>query len=256
MSKQIIDATVLADARLKSGDRASTANAAIEAGTPSLLPDYAVKEFKNGPLANFVLVHNKCGEVADLGELIAWCGSHFRQPHRTGTILEALRVATAGKQSTSLTRIKYELRIRIARAWKRRRSGTQRFSELACYRGEDLNNGLTYDDGANTFVLRRRKCDAEGECSMAVQIADRAEELQALVRAIESDPKPESKKRCSALRILLDPEGLADFDERRCRALGDAVYALLCPVDAEIVTTNVRDHEPLATALGRTVRAP
>jgi hypothetical protein len=38
--------------------------------------------------------------------------------------------------------------------------------------------------------------------------------------------------------------------------LGDAVFALLAPHDFVILTTNLKDHEPLASALGKTAQLP
>ncbi|MCP4201222.1 MAG: hypothetical protein GY769_04735 [bacterium] len=44
--------------------------------------------------------------------------------------------------------------------------------------------------------------------------------------------------------------------EKVCRALGDAIFALYCPEGAEILTTNVKDHRPLAEAVNRRVVSP
>jgi hypothetical protein len=34
-----------------------------------------------------------------------------------------------------------------------------------------------------------------------------------------------------------------------CQRFGDAYFVLFCPEDAELLTTNVRDIEPMANAL-------
>lgn len=44
--------------------------------------------------------------------------------------------------------------------------------------------------------------------------------------------------------------------DSQCRDLGDAVFALLAPHDSVILTTNLKDHEPLASALGKTAQLP
>jgi len=46
------------------------------------------------------------------------------------------------------------------------------------------------------------------------------------------------------------------FDREDCRALGDAYFALFAPADADILTTNLKDHRPLAEALGKTAVSP
>jgi hypothetical protein len=56
-----------------------------------------IKEFKSGPLANFVLVHNKAATVTSFDELIRWVASLCDPPHRLGTALEAIESATAGR---------------------------------------------------------------------------------------------------------------------------------------------------------------
>ena len=44
--------------------------------------------------------------------------------------------------------------------------------------------------------------------------------------------------------------------QQMCRDLGDAFFALFAPDNAVILTTNRKDHEPLAHALGKKVESP
>lgn len=46
------------------------------------------------------------------------------------------------------------------------------------------------------------------------------------------------------------------IEDKDCRSLGDAVFAFLAPDGATILTTNERDHKPLAEALGKKVETP
>jgi len=41
-----------------------------------------------------------------------------------------------------------------------------------------------------------------------------------------------------------------------CRDLGDAVFAFFCTNNAVVLTTNLRDHEPLAKAIGKKAEKP
>ena len=41
-----------------------------------------------------------------------------------------------------------------------------------------------------------------------------------------------------------------------CRNLGDAVFAFFAPNTSAILTTNIRDHRPLAAAVGKTAISP
>jgi hypothetical protein len=44
--------------------------------------------------------------------------------------------------------------------------------------------------------------------------------------------------------------------EEECRWLGDAIFAFFCPRAAVILTTNMRDHVPLAEAIGKRAENP
>ena len=44
--------------------------------------------------------------------------------------------------------------------------------------------------------------------------------------------------------------------ERMCDDLGDAIFAFFAPPGSVILTTNMRDFEPLAGALGKSVEKP
>ena len=45
------------------------------------------------------------------------------------------------------------------------------------------------------------------------------------------------------------------MSDKTCRDLGDAVYAFFAPPDSVVLTTNIRDHRPLAEALGKQAKA-
>jgi hypothetical protein len=70
----------------------------------------------------------------------------------------------------------------------------------------------------------------------------------------ETSTRDEDRKRRAALKQLLRPK--SNIDRETCRELGDAVFAFFCPDDAVILTTNIRDHKPLAEALGKKAQTP
>jgi hypothetical protein len=43
---------------------------------------------------------------------------------------------------------------------------------------------------------------------------------------------------------------------KECRVFGDAYFVLFCPSNAVILTTNLRDIDPMAIALGLMARRP
>ncbi len=59
MNKAILDTTVLTDILLNSGEAKAVALKAVNCYRQTYLPVYAIKEFKAGPLKNFVWMHNK-----------------------------------------------------------------------------------------------------------------------------------------------------------------------------------------------------
>jgi hypothetical protein len=72
--------------------------------------------------------------------------------------------------------------------------------------------------------------------------------------AIKKQPiKRENTRRLQVLKTLLNQRPLTKKD---CRDLGDAYFAFFAPESTDILTTNRRDHEPLAGALGKRVVCP
>src|SRR5271169_2051212 len=95
MSKAFVETTVLTDALLKSGVPSRTAKRAIARFETSLLPLYAIKEFKAGPLRAFVWVHNKLVAGRSFSATLDVLQRLSRTPQRylTSTAIEALRVS-------------------------------------------------------------------------------------------------------------------------------------------------------------------
>jgi hypothetical protein len=98
------------------------------------------------------------------------------------------------------------------------------------------------------------KCAAAVLCSMSQQLRAKSDLLVQLRRAVMSaEQKPENQKRAKALKEAIRGR---EITEATCRSLGDAIFAFFAPIDSVILTTNDRDHRPLAAALGKTVEIP
>ena len=110
----------------------------------------------------------------------------------------------------------------------------------------------TYNEHTRLLEDSRRGCDLEAKCCLAGDLRATPDQLQALIVAIEGQSSPESNRRRAALPLLKNTPK-RDFDNKNCLALGDAYFALRCPPDCVILTTNVKDHRPLAEALGKQV---
>jgi hypothetical protein len=88
------------------------------------------------------------------------------------------------------------------------------------------------------------------DCCLRQQFVRAPKTVEALLNACDKLPtKLETQKRRKALRQLYRTPGRV-LDEEQCIALGDAVFAFQCPKDAVILTTNIKDHGPLAAAVG------
>jgi hypothetical protein len=78
--------------------------------------------------------------------------------------------------------------------------------------------------------------------------------LKALKAAVDKQAsKPENARRSRALDALLANKAMT---ERICDDLGDAILVFFAPPDSVILTTNLRDFEPLAGAVGKSAEKP
>jgi hypothetical protein len=138
----------------------------------------------------------------------------------------------------------------IIRSWRKRRNiTTQVVDDLLCY--SETEPQL---DKSGRFDLKPRHCSPEQECCLASQLKSQPEVLKVLRDAIpENSNRNEDQKRRKALKQLIKhPNTILDRDT--CRHLGDAIFAFFCPKTAVILTTNVRDHGPLAQTQGASKR--
>lgn len=270
MSKAFVETTILTNILLKeSQDEGKAALAELGRFDVTELPVYAIKEFTAGPLHNYVYVHNKLVDTKSypatlkaVSKIIAY------QPRKASTALEALVESESSieKKIPGGLQIKYGdkatsdsihcdesrliLNYLIKKAWKRRRSVTSSVvNELSCYEEtapEEIANG--------SIKLKNKKC--KKECSMADALRKEPEVLTKLRDSIDpSSNRKEDTKRREALKLLLK-HPKHEMTDDLCRNLGDAVFSFFAPPDSTIITTNLRDHVPLANAIGKQAKAP
>ena len=95
-------------------------------------------------------------------------------------------------------------------------------------------------------------CDHRGECTLAVELKKRRTDLEKIRKVLETAPKKsENERRLKILKQFLKPKGHFVLEDKHCRGLGDVMFAIFCPDDSHILTTNVADHGPLAATLGK-----
>jgi hypothetical protein len=250
------------------GAEGTAAKAALKRFQQTELPVYAIKEFKAGVLRYYVWFHNKVVTVDRWGDAVDAIRRVARQRNRQSTALQALAEfeSSIGRRMPADLASKYPasdessirraearlwLKTLIMRAWRQRRTLTTRVvAPLSCYPETDLtlNQNGTLDD-------QPVGCPSD-DCCMRERFVRRSDDLKSILEAAQKmSDKAETMKRRQVLRQLVRHPNRT-LSEKDCRNLGDAVFALQCPSDAVILTTNVVDHEPLAKAIGRSVIKP
>jgi hypothetical protein len=272
VNRAYVETTVLADALLKPGPCANSAKSAIRRYQESLLPVYAIKEFKAGPLHHYVWLHGKLVTTKSWSQTLAQLRKTAMSPFHTrwiSTAIEALaaaayknRTQTQGQLASKYgplatddvvlcDRYRVSLRSIIMRAWRKRRTITSAVvDELACYPESDIfeERGL--------IDLGEVECCPKVECSLASELRRHPAILNTMKKTIDAQPsKEENVKRSQVLRDLVRLPN-QKLSAKQCRYLGDAIFAYFCPHDATILTTNMKDLGPLAQALGKKATMP
>jgi hypothetical protein len=266
MSNAYVETTVLTDILLKPNtQKRKRAQAALARYENTILPVYSIKEWKAGPLNYFAYVHDKLVLTQSLADTIQAIAALPRQGYLRATSTDALAAAGqiskkrprqyAGPGSTDKENAdSYRLALVsiITRSWQKRRKVTsQVVDDLSCYLEAAPRLGK---DGL--FDLDPRLCEKDQGCSLASALKSKPQLLESLRKAIpENSGRREDQKRRQALKQLIK-HPKETLNRETCRDLGDAVFAFFCPQDAVILTTNLRDHEPLANAIGKRAEKP
>lgn len=258
-----LDTTLLVEALLKARQRRKRAVDTIRGYKKSLLPVYAIKEMSAGALTTAVWLYNKLSETHSLAQTHEAMAANIRKPNKVSTSLELLQAANEGLVAADLSdarafakldrmhadMLALSLRRIIQKAWRERRKiTTDVVQELPCF----PDSGPYVDEELKIMKSPQASCPPRTDCSYAPDLRKRPTELVRLLEAIEGSDRAEDVRRRAALHALKNTPK-RQFDTNMCRKLGDGYFALNCPDDATILTSNVKDHKPLAEALGKTV---
>jgi len=265
MSKAYVETTILTNLTLKpESELMLQARESLKRYDSSELPVYSIKEWKAGPLQAYAYVHNTLLRLGSFKATFGAIRGLGRQEYKLQTALQAMEVATLSvlPLSASLNPIgdkemadlyRGALANIIFRAWRRRRKLTDStIHELDCY----TEAGPKFDK-AGLVDLKPRLCE-DVECCMAQEL--KKKENQPLLRSLRDAISPGStrredlKRRKVLKQLISQPQEI--LTREQCRDLGDAIFAFKCPKDSVILTTNVRDHMPLAESLGKRAEAP
>lgn len=260
--KAFVDTTILAEVLLKVGDSHEAAKRALGRYSKTLLPVYAIKEWKRGQFAKYVYIHNLLTITRSFSTTHGRLSKLFMRPRALSTAHEAMAAATlslalpvsfaASDPDTELAdRFRLAFKTLIYESWEERRSvASATVLDLECYREagprERANGELD---------ISPRDCDGNRECCLATILRAKKDILLKLRDSVPLSGRQEDKNRKEVLRHLAVHTNRR-FEREDCQKLGDAYFAIFAPDDADILTTNLKDHLPLATAIGKRAVAP
>jgi predicted nucleic acid-binding protein len=258
-SRAFVDTTILANVLLKTGPLHEAAEKALRRYDRTSLPVYAIKEWKRGQLAVYVLYHNHLKRTRSWSQTHQILAKWFKTPRRQGTLPEADAAAVLRIRPNILIKdwdvqlaehYRLALKTLIYESWNQRRDvTTETILNLDCYveaPPRDRRNG--------EIDLAPQDCKGGGECCLADRLRARRELLIKLRDSISGGSR-ENSRREEALSRIISHHNLP-FDRKQCRALGDAYFVIFAPGDSVILTTNLKDHQPLAAAIGKTAVGP
>jgi hypothetical protein len=270
MTTAFIETTVLTDFLLKRDGAEKRAKAAFDRFDEQLIPQFAWKEFKRGPLKNFVWAHNKLADTHSLLSTLVALQRLSRSPHRylTATAIQALQTAFAnlfedpdyltqkhgsngGVDGIHADALRLELKRVIFSSWKKRTAlfgGAHHI--LSCYPDAPVT------EVSKLIKIAPTDCPKDSECCLKVTLVRRRKDLAATRQALRSGTDRLEVARRGKVIKQIEKHPTSRMERQDCRAFGDAYFVLFCPTAAVILTTNLRDIEPMASAMQIDVEMP
>jgi hypothetical protein len=248
----------------------SKGEAFVSVNQPAETPYYALQELLAGRIRILCETHNALRAAQNIGEaMLALLARSPAEGRKKESRLQAVAVSLAqafdARPSGAREDIKREmlqdLAVKTSRLWSkaRRLNAVRTVQPLACFNDGKISFGEAGElRGPNDSF----NCIKSVRCAAAAYIFDDRISLKKMIAALHPqclEPriagKNESKQRRKALKEL-QVKGPVDFSKVRCRALGDAYFAAMCPPGSVVVTTNMEDYEPLCSALGKVAKKP
>lgn len=232
--------------------------------SPATAPVYALRELLAGPLQNICSVHNRLKASDNIGEaLLALAQLNPAMGRKKGAQIEqfALQLAAVCQENSGATLqetldgMTQSLALKVARLWLRAKKaqGWSGVQPLGCFPSGEFSMGQAGELRAPSDSFN---CDKRARCSAAAYMHDQAGAVSKLCDALHPSrlsaqlaSKGETASRRAALKELRD-KGPKDFNKSRCRALGDAYFAVMCPATSSVATTNKVDFEPAVRSTG------
>lgn len=270
MAGSFLDTTIVVHVSDPKNPEKAKSDACILANQPAEAPYYALRELLAGHLRNLCEAHNAIQASDNPAEaLISILQKLFRAGRKKDSVAKAISESLsdmfAKRPGESRDLMKQEcmedLALRINRMWRNSHAmkKVDLVQSLSCFNDGKLSYGQAGELRApgNSFNCLQHK-----RCAAAAYLYDQKNDLQIMIDALHPnnlDPsiagKTETNSRRKALKEL-QSKGPNEFSKAKCRALGDAYFAAMCPPGKVVVSSNLVDHLPLCVALSKTAVEP
>lgn len=267
-SESFIDTTILIDVSEAREPTCANSLKHILKHPPAHVSDYAYRELLVGRVGLLCGAHNKIyasNDVVEAALSFLNRASFGRTPiAQAKEIMRPLQRMFSTSASISPAEAKREvleeLMLIANSLWRTAAKfpGAKNVQPLPC-----LNKGsLKLDNGILRGPNDSFNCAQKTVCGAAQYMYSDRASLKKMIVALESASLPDSvknkqetKSRRNVLK-LLESRGPSHINKQKCRQLGDAYFAAMCPPGAHVLTTNVDDFLPLCGALNKKVLTP
>lgn len=269
MAGSFLDTTIVIELVDGKEPNKTLAETHVAGHPPAEIPYYALKELLAGHLQYLCQTHNILLASGNVPEaILALLNRSPAEGRKREARLRILAVelervfATnpAGQRETAKREVLEALALRAAKIWRNaHKIGTADLTQhLGCFNDGKITFGPSGElEGPRDSF----NCVKAERCAAAAYLFGNKLGIQKMIDALHPTAlgreagKNENQQRRKALKELIS-KGPADFDKRRCRALGDAYFAAMSPPGFSVVTTNISDFTPLCKALAKVVVSP
>lgn len=269
MTACFVDTTILVNVSEGETPASRLAKKYALANSPATVPEYAFRELLAGRVGLLCDAHNKILASDNVIEVAAGflrSAGFGRTPvAKAQEILASLKSMFDSESDISpkdaKRQVLEDLMMTAARLWRNARTVPylEKDQPLPCFISGPID---TDESGILRGPNGSFSCSTGVPCGAAEYMYSKRSDLIKMIDALYSDSsdekvknKPENRSRRNALKVL-EAKGPTAFPKRKCRALGDAYFAAMCPPGAKVLTTNIVDFEPLCAALGKTAVRP
>ncbi len=270
MTGSFLDTTVVVHLADNIEPDNAKSKAFIKDNQPATMPFYALRELLAGHVQILCNSHNIIHAAENPAEaLLALLKRSPAEGRKREAKIQVLGMSLhaafgenpSGNRDTLKREMLQSLALRVNGLWRKahKLNSVSVVQSLGCFNDGKITYGPSGElRGPNDSF----NCIKSERCAAAGYLYDDKNTLNNMIAALHPDNldpsvanKNENQKRRKALKELLS-HGPEKFDKGRCRALGDAYFAAMCPPGSVVVTSNINDHMPLCLALGKKAIVP